>query len=194
MDSGERPATNRDCSPKRELFRLSLYWLGLSSIFAGLSFILTSRLEFDGLVPNKDEVGRTLFLLTIAGAVIAMLVQPTVGTISDYTITRWGRRKPYILIGSILDVVVPGRHRPQPGPDRDRGVRGPAAVQLELRPGPVPGLRARSRAGAPGRPCQRARRHDADPRQRGRASRSPGSRWPWTSSRSGSSRSACSSC
>jgi MFS family permease len=103
VDSGtsERPTA---LLPKRELFRLSLYWLGLSSIFAGLSFILTSRLEFDGLVANKDEVGRTLFLLTIAGAVIAMVVQPTIGTISDYTMTRWGRRKPYILIGSILDV------------------------------------------------------------------------------------------
>jgi MFS family permease len=91
--------------PKRELFRISLYWLGLSSIFAGLTFILGARLEFDGLVPDKTEAGRTLFLLTIAGAVIAVIVQPTIGTISDYTISRWGRRKPYILIGSILDVV-----------------------------------------------------------------------------------------
>jgi MFS family permease len=91
--------------PKRELFRISLYWLGLSSIFAGLAFILGSRLEFDGLVPDKAEAGRTLFMLTIAGAVIAVIVQPTIGTISDYTISRWGRRKPYILIGSVLDVV-----------------------------------------------------------------------------------------
>ena len=34
-----------------------------------------------------------------------MIVQPTVGSISDYTVTRWGRRKPYIFIGSLLDVV-----------------------------------------------------------------------------------------
>jgi MFS family permease len=101
------PTTGRptDRLPKRELLRLSLYWLGLSSIFAGVNFILSSRLEFDGLVPNKDEAGRTLFLLTIGGAAIAMVVQPTIGSISDYTISRWGRRKPYILIGSVLDVV-----------------------------------------------------------------------------------------
>ncbi len=101
------PITGRPTErlPKRELLRLSLYWLGLTSIFAGLSFILQARLEFDGLVPNKDEAGRTLFALTISGAVIAMLVQPTIGSISDYTISRWGRRKPYILIGSVLDVV-----------------------------------------------------------------------------------------
>jgi len=101
------PITGRptDHLPNRELLRLSLYWLGLSSIFAGVNFILSSRLEFDGLVPNKDEAGRTLFFLTIGGAAIAMIVQPTIGSISDYTMSRWGRRKPYILIGSLLDVV-----------------------------------------------------------------------------------------
>jgi Na+/melibiose symporter-like transporter len=36
---------------------------------------------------------------------LAIAVQPTVGTISDYTISRWGRRKPYIVIGALLDVV-----------------------------------------------------------------------------------------
>ncbi len=90
--------------PVRELVRLSIYWLGLSSIFAGLNAILTGRLEFDALV-EPDVVGRTLFLLTVGGAVIAMIVQPTIGTISDYTISRWGRRKPYIFIGTVLDLV-----------------------------------------------------------------------------------------
>ena len=84
--------------PLRELFRISLYWLGLSSIFAGVNTILAGRLEFDNLVP-ADEVGRTFFLLTVGGTIIAMLVQPTIGSISDYTISRWGRRKPYIFIG-----------------------------------------------------------------------------------------------
>ncbi len=32
-------------------------------------------------------------------------MQPTIGSISDYTISRWGRRKPYIFIGSVLDVL-----------------------------------------------------------------------------------------
>jgi MFS family permease len=90
--------------PVRELFRISLYWLGLSSIFAGVNTILAGRIEFDALVP-AEAAGRTLFLLTVGGTIIAMVVQPTVGSISDYTISRWGRRKPYIFIGSILDVV-----------------------------------------------------------------------------------------
>ena len=90
--------------PMRELVRISLYWLGLSSIFAGLSTIMAGRLEFTGLV-DHDDAGRALFLVSISGAIIAMIVQPTVGSISDYTMTRWGRRKPYIFIGSLLDLV-----------------------------------------------------------------------------------------
>ncbi len=90
--------------PRTQLVRLSLYWLGLSSIFAGLTNILGNRLQFTGLVAPGSE-GTALFGLTIGGSLVALLVQPTIGSLSDYTISRWGRRKPYILVGSILDVV-----------------------------------------------------------------------------------------
>lgn len=88
------------------LIRISLYWLGLSAVFIGLNQILTGRMEA-GLLGDdvKREVGGTLFRLTAAGSIIAALVQPTVGTLSDYTVSRWGRRKPYIVIGSALDLV-----------------------------------------------------------------------------------------
>ena len=57
--------------------------------------------------PRAEGRGRPIALpdRRSAGAIIAIIVQPTVGSISDYTISRWGRRKPYIFIGSILDVV-----------------------------------------------------------------------------------------
>lgn len=90
--------------PLAQLLKISVYWLGLSSIFAGLTAILGGRLEFEGLVPRGTE-GAALFQMTVFGAIIAALVQPTIGSISDYTISRWGRRKPYIFIGSVLDIV-----------------------------------------------------------------------------------------
>ena len=43
--------------------------------------------------------------IELLAALVAILVQPTVGTISDYTVSRWGRRKPYIFIGGVLDLV-----------------------------------------------------------------------------------------
>ena len=90
--------------PRSQLVRLSLYWLGLSSIFAGITAILGGRLEFEHLVPPGTE-GSALFQMTAFASVIAAIVQPTVGSLSDYTTSRWGRRKPYIVVGSLLDVV-----------------------------------------------------------------------------------------
>ncbi|MDQ3938537.1 MAG: MFS transporter [Chloroflexota bacterium] len=43
--------------------------------------------------------------MVAVGVVLAIATQPTVGMISDYTRSRWGRRKPYIAIGTLLDVV-----------------------------------------------------------------------------------------
>ena len=101
--AGERPTAEL---PKTQLVRLSLYWFGLSSIFTGLTAILSGRIQFEpGPLHAPGSEGSTLFALNFAGAIVAALVQPTVGSISDYTITRWGRRKPYIFIGSILDLV-----------------------------------------------------------------------------------------
>ncbi len=101
IEAGERPTAEL---PIGQLIRLSLYWLGLSSIFAGITAILGGRLEFEHLVPPGSE-GSALFQMTAFASLIAAMVQPTVGSLSDYTTSRWGRRKPYIVVGSLLDVV-----------------------------------------------------------------------------------------
>jgi MFS family permease len=100
---GARPTAEL---PRLQLVRLSLYWLGLSSIFIGVTQILSGRIQFqtDSPLYSPGSEGSTLFALTVAGALIAAVIQPTIGSISDYTISRWGRRKPYIFIGSVLDV------------------------------------------------------------------------------------------
>jgi MFS family permease len=100
-DDGARPTA---LLPLTQLLRISAYWLGLTAIDAAVGLFILNRVEFDGLVP-KDEVGRSLFLIGIGGAIIGIIIQPTVGYISDYTVSRWGRRKPYIVFGSLLDVV-----------------------------------------------------------------------------------------
>lgn len=41
-------------------------------------------------------------LLWLAGPMTGLLVQPIVGALSDRTVSRWGRRTPYFLIGAIL--------------------------------------------------------------------------------------------
>jgi MFS family permease len=90
--------------PIGQLIRISAYWLGISTVWSGILDIVNGRLQFTHLVPQGSE-GFGAFQIAIVGTLIAIVVQPTVGTMSDYTITRWGRRKPYIFIGATLDVV-----------------------------------------------------------------------------------------
>ena len=100
-DAGARPTA---LLPIPQLVRISLYWLGLTAIDAAVGLFITNRLEFDHFVP-QENVGTTLFLVGIGGSIVGIIVQPTVGYISDFTVSRWGRRKPYIVFGSLLDVV-----------------------------------------------------------------------------------------
>ena len=44
----------------------------------------------------------SLPLLWLAGPMTGLIVQPIIGALSDKTITKWGRRTPYFLIGAIL--------------------------------------------------------------------------------------------
>ncbi|MDQ3688436.1 MAG: MFS transporter [Chloroflexota bacterium] len=96
------PEQSRILLPLSQLVTLSIYWFGIQTIWGGLNItIIPGRL--DDL--SRDTQGTLLAIIMIAGAIAPIIIQPTVGVISDYTVTRWGRRKPYIVIGSLLDVV-----------------------------------------------------------------------------------------
>jgi MFS family permease len=88
--------------PLSQLVTLSIYWFGIQTIWGGLNItIIPGRL--DDL--SRDTQGTMLAIIMLAGAVAPIIIQPTVGVISDYTVTRWGRRKPYIVVGTLLDIV-----------------------------------------------------------------------------------------
>jgi MFS family permease len=89
--------------PWLHLLNISFYWLGLNVIWAGLGYVIFQA-RFTAQYGRGYASGYQALLETLP-IFIAVLVQPTVATISDYTISRWGRRKPYIVIGSLLDVV-----------------------------------------------------------------------------------------
>jgi len=99
------PASGRPSQPlpMGQLLRLSVYWLGLIAVVQGIGVILQERIK--DLVPDPTIQYTTLGVIQAAGVLIAVLVQPMAGSVSDYTISRFGRRKPYILIGTLLDVL-----------------------------------------------------------------------------------------
>ena len=90
--------------PWTALIRLSLFWLGLTAIDSLITIATQSRLKFDGLVA-PEHIGSSLAILAALTFGFSFFVQPTVGSISDYTTSRWGRRKPYIVAGAIFDAI-----------------------------------------------------------------------------------------
>jgi MFS family permease len=100
-EAGARPTTKL---PVLALVRISAFWLGLTSIDAVVNAAVQSRLKFDHLVEPGTE-GRSLALVAAASFFFAIAVQPTVGAISDYASTRWGRRKPFIVAGALFDAL-----------------------------------------------------------------------------------------
>jgi MFS family permease len=88
--------------PMRQLVQISLYWLGINAIMGGIGIAIQERVP--GMVPPGQK-GTYLALAGFLVLGVNIIVQPTVGMISDYTRSRWGRRKPYIAIGATLDVV-----------------------------------------------------------------------------------------
>jgi MFS family permease len=79
-----------------QLFQISAYWFALNAIWGGFEIFQQKRtVQLLG-----DEAPLALGPMEILALPIAALTMPMMGSISDYTTTRWGRRKPFILVGS----------------------------------------------------------------------------------------------
>jgi MFS family permease len=100
-ETGPRPIA---LLPMVQLLRISAFWLGLTAIDTAYGLFIQFRLNYSDLKGDVG-VGVATAIISIGGAIVAIAVQPTVGSISDYTISRWGRRKPFIVFGALLDVV-----------------------------------------------------------------------------------------
>lgn len=71
--------------------------------FLGLQF--SFGLQQSNMGPIYSYLGAdeaSLPLLWLAGPMTGLLIQPIIGAMSDRTVTRFGRRTPYFLIGAIL--------------------------------------------------------------------------------------------
>ena len=71
--------------------------------FFGLQFAWQMRIILSG--PVTEGLGASPFifgLIWLAGPVTGMVVQPIIGALSDNTNTKFGRRRPYLMLGAIL--------------------------------------------------------------------------------------------
>lgn len=71
--------------------------------FFGIQF--SFGLQQSSMSPIYKYLGAdesSLPYLWLAGPITGLLVQPLVGAMSDRTVTRWGRRTPYFLVGALM--------------------------------------------------------------------------------------------
>ncbi|MBS4759683.1 MAG: MFS transporter [Clostridium sp.] len=74
--------------------------------FFGLQFAWQMRIILSG--PVTEGLGASPFifgLIWLAGPVTGMVVQPIIGALSDNTQTKFGRRRPYLMLGAILAAI-----------------------------------------------------------------------------------------
>ncbi|WP_367318910.1 MFS transporter [Streptomyces sp. HUAS ZL42] len=76
------------------LAQLGLFLALLTPVFAGLA------IKVQDIVPERDEVS-ALGMVSSLGAVAAFLANPVFGRISDRTTGRFGRRRPWLVIGAL---------------------------------------------------------------------------------------------
>ena len=72
-------------------------WFGMNFHWLPLSFILLQT-QVATLVP-QNRVGIGIGVVAAAGGVLAVVVPPSVGALSDRLTTRFGRRRPIIVLG-----------------------------------------------------------------------------------------------
>ncbi len=79
---------------------INIFWLGLNIRNTALgSFFMPYMVSIFAPEIKNTALGA----MRSAGLVIAMLVQPAAGLLSDRSTSRFGRRRPYILIGALFD-------------------------------------------------------------------------------------------
>ncbi len=82
---------------------VNLFWFGLNVRNTAVGSVFTPYLV--ALFVSENLRNSALGFISTAGLVIAMLVQPAAGLLSDRSTSPFGRRRPYIAVGTMLDLV-----------------------------------------------------------------------------------------
>ncbi len=84
----------------RDYVTMNVYWFGLAFMWNALHPIILPAL----LLLMVPETLKNTYLggMTFTGLILAMVIQPLAGALSDRTRSRWGRRRPWMVAGTLL--------------------------------------------------------------------------------------------
>jgi len=87
-----------------DYIKITIFGFGLTALWQSLHIIILPLRLLD-FVPEALK-NTYLGYLTFTGLILAMAVQPIAGAISDRSGFSWGRRRPYILLGTVLLILL----------------------------------------------------------------------------------------
>jgi len=92
---------------RRDYVKITILGMAISALWGSLHSVILPLRLLDFVAESQKNT--YLGLMTLSGLVLAMVVQPIAGAMSDRSGFRWGRRRPYILLGSIVSLLlIPG--------------------------------------------------------------------------------------
>ncbi len=110
-DAGSLPlrqdAADRPRLRWTQLLSISIFALAFNFHWAALGIIILPSQVYE--IVGQAQKGTALALVLVPGAFVSLFANPMFGWLSDRTRGRfatWGRRRPYILMGTLLNVAV----------------------------------------------------------------------------------------
>jgi len=94
--------SGRELTSRRQLV-LAAYWFSLS-FHAGALLGLAIPRQLTDLSSDAQATGLLALLGGLAG-LVTMFIQPVAGALSDLSTSRWGRRRPFLVGGALVDIV-----------------------------------------------------------------------------------------
>ena len=86
----------------RDYVTMNLFWLGASFRNNAINIVMPYLVA---ALVGAEIRNTALGLMRTGGLVVAMLVQPAAGLLSDRNASRYGRRRPFIFIGVLFDLL-----------------------------------------------------------------------------------------
>jgi len=87
----------------RQMLLLNSAWIGTSFMWNSLHPLILPAMLLK-FVPDAQK-NTTLGILLFSGLTIAIFVQPFSGYLSDHWTSRWGRRRPLVLLGILFNFI-----------------------------------------------------------------------------------------
>ena len=100
-----RPAITLPRLRWTQILAISIFWFALNFHWAALGLIILPSQVFK--IAGDANKGVALAYVLVPGAFVSLFANPLFGMLSDRTrgrLAAWGRRRPYILIGTLVNV------------------------------------------------------------------------------------------